>query len=195
MTTRIALLVLICLLIAGCSSPKTRYYTLQAPAAPAVPGAVADASQSGVLVGPVTLPDAVDRNQFVLRTGDNTVDISDANRWAEPLKSQIVRVLVANLSQLLGGMRVSAMGTGAANEQDFRVSLDIQSFESTLGGSAAIEARWTISRAKGKPLSGRSVVREPLDGAGYEALAAGHGRALAQISREIAEAIRGAGRP
>lgn len=195
MPNRTAPVLLVCLLLAGCASPKARYYTLQAPSAPAAPGAVADASQPGVVVGPVTLPEAVDRSQFVLRTGENTVDISDANRWAEPLKSQIARVLVANLAQLLGAMRVSAMVAGAANDRDFRVSLDIQSFECSLGNSAAIEARWIVSRAGGKPLSGRSVVREPLDGGGYEALAAGHGRALAQISREIAEAIRGAGRP
>lgn len=193
MLFRVFTTALIGLLLAGCgASAKPRYYTLQAPSA-AVASSVADSAQPAVLVGPVNLPEAVDRSQFVLRTGENTVDISDGHRWAEPLKSQIARVLVAQLSQQLGERRVAALGAGAVGEQDFRVALDIQSFESSLSEGAAIDSRWTLSRAKGKALNGRSVVREPLDGEGYSALAAAHGRALARISRDIAAALRGAG--
>lgn len=180
------------LLLAGCSSAKPRYYTLQAPS-PAASSGVADSAQPAVLVGPVNLPEAVDRSQFVLRTGANTVDISDAHRWAEPLKSQIARVLIAQLSQQLGERRVAALGMSAVGEQDLRVMLDIQSFESSLTDGAAIEVRWTLSRAKGKAVNGRSVAREALDGEGYQALAAAHGRALARISRDIAAAVRQAG--
>lgn len=180
------------LLLAGCSSAKPRYYTLQAPS-PAASSSLVDSAQPAVLVGPVNLPEAVDRSQFVLRTGDNTVDISDAHRWAEPLKSQIARVLIAQLSQQLGDRRVAALGMSAIGEQDWRVMLDIQSFESSLSDGAAIEARWTLSRAKGKAVNGRSVAREALDGEGHQALAAAHGRALARISRDIAAAVRQAG--
>ncbi|WP_173586095.1 PqiC family protein, partial [Methylogaea oryzae] len=98
MTTRTFRVLIACLALAGCgSSPKPRYYTLQMP--PASAGQPSDKAQAGVVVGPVNLPEAVDRVQLVLRSGDNTVDISDAHRWAEPLKSQVARVLAANLAR------------------------------------------------------------------------------------------------
>lgn len=196
MSSRIAIILCICLVIIGCgSSPKTQFYTLQAPPSPKVRSAVVDSSQSDVVIGPVTLPETVDRTQFVVRTGENTLDISDTNRWAEPLKNGIARVLAANLSQLLGMLRVSAFGAVGLSEHDIRVTVDILSFESTLGKTATIEALWIISRSKGsKPLRGRSLIHETLQGNDYAAVAAGHGRALTQISREIAAAIRGMGR-
>lgn len=192
---KIAATLLTCLSLAGCgSSPKAQYYTLQAPPSPAAQSTIIDAAQPEILIGPISLPEAVDRSQWVLRTGDNTLDISDTQRWAEPLKTGIARVLAANLVQLLGTPKVTLFGAGVAADAAVRINIDIAAFESAPGDSATIEALWTIKAAgNGKPLSGRSIVREALPDAGYQAVAAGHGRALAQISREIAAALRQAG--
>jgi hypothetical protein len=40
------------------------------------------------------------------------------------------------------------------------------------------------------PVSGRTTLREPVQGEGYDALAAAHSRALAGLSQDIAAAIR-----
>ena len=54
-----------------------------------------------------------------------------------------------------------------------------------------IDALWTVRRnSGGEPKAGRSVVREPIGGDGYDGLVAAYSRALAALSREIAEAIR-----
>jgi hypothetical protein len=42
------------------------------------------------------------------------------------------------------------------------------------------------------PVSGRTTLREPVQGEGYDALAAAHSRAIAGLSRDIAAAIRSA---
>jgi len=56
-----------------------------------------------------------------------------------------------------------------------------------------IDALWTVRRASGgEPRTGRSVVHEPTGGDGYDALVAAHGRALATVSRDVAESIRAA---
>jgi hypothetical protein len=73
------------------------------------------------------------------------------------------------------------------------VAVDIQRFESAPGDAATVEAQWTVSAAKdkgGAPRSGRSLAREPVRSKDYDALVAAHGRALASISRDIAEAVR-----
>ncbi len=179
-------------LLAGCaSSPPVQFYTLSAEA-PA--SSVATAGKDlRIDVGPVSLPEMVDRPQFVIRSGQNRVTMVDEHRWAESLASDVPRVLAENLSRLLTTDHVWAYPQHAAGAVDYRVLVDIQRFESTPGQRAVIEALWTVQRPSqdgGPSKTGRSSLQQPVAGQGYEALAAAHSRALAEISREIAEVIR-----
>ena len=57
--------------------------------------------------------------------------------------------------------------------------------------TVTIDALWTIRPPSGgEPKRGRSAAREQSGGDGYDALVAAYGRALATVSRDIAEAIR-----
>jgi uncharacterized lipoprotein YmbA len=142
-------------------------------------------------VGPITLPEVVDRPQFVLRAGPNEVTIVELHRWAGPLKSEISRSIAENLAADLNVKRVAAYPQSAGDNADYRVLVDIQRFDSTLGESATIDALWTVKRASDGTLrTGRSTARESGSGGTYDAVAAAHSRALATISREIGEAIR-----
>ncbi len=186
----IATFVLVVSMLAGCaSSPPTRFYMLSAPEQPAAKLAYS------VAVGPVTVPEIVDRPQFVLRSAANEVTITEQTRWAGSLQNEIPRVIAANLAQSLGDTQVWVYSKGAGSEADYRVTVDIQRFESAPGDAATVEALWAVSPGTGKSgasRSGRSVVREPTQGTEYDALVAAHSRALARISRDIAEAIRAA---
>ncbi len=76
-------------------------------------------------------------------------------------------------------------------EADYRVAIEVQSFDSAPGSAATLNAVWIVRRTKdGKSVTGRTTVSEPTAAAGYEALAAAHSRALAQMSQAIADAIR-----
>ena len=153
---------------------------LLALAAPAAAAAIS------IAVGPVSIPELVDRPQLVVRVSANQVAITEQARWAEPLRSAIARVVAANLAAALSA-RVVAQRTG---EPDFRVLIDVQRFESAPGDAALIDAVWTVVPQKGARASGRSVARERVAGKDYDALVAAHGAALAAVSREIAAAIR-----
>jgi uncharacterized protein len=145
-----------------------------------------------VSVGPITLPELVDRPQLVVRVADNRVDILEMQRWAEPLKSEIPRVIAEDLGRLLGTDRVASYQQHAAAHADCRVLLDIQRFEAVSGEAVSVEARWSLHRGAGvAPLTGRSVVREPTKGDGYDALIAAYGRALLAVSVDLARAIGG----
>jgi uncharacterized protein len=190
--TRCAALLLMAAVAAGCASSKSQFYTLSAKgaAAPATAGVGAGAAPAAaaysVAVGPVSVPEIVDRPQFVVRLAANQVELAEQARWAEPLKSAIPRVIAANLAEILGDARISASSAGA----DYRVLVDIQRFESAPGDGVTIEALWSVRPAKGvAPRSGRSLVREAAAGREYDALAAAHSAALAALSRDIAEAI------
>jgi len=192
--TGIAGLSLIAAVLVGCgSSPPTHYYTLTA-VAPAPGGSPERGSaEYSVSVGPVTLPEIVDRPQLVVRVGANQVALVDQHRWAEPLKSEIPRVIAENLSQLLGAQQVVTYSQNLVRDAEFRVLVDIKRFDSTVGQTVTIDALWTVRRASGgEPATGRSLAQEPIGGDGYDAIVAAHGRALATVSRDVAESIRAA---
>jgi uncharacterized protein len=72
----------------------------------------------------------------------------------------------------------------------YRVSVNVQRFESWPGSRALIDAVWSVRAVRTQAvLTCRSVVSEPVSG-GYDALAQGHRRAVQQISTEIAAAVR-----
>lgn len=175
--------------LAGCASnaPEERFYTLSAVAMADAPLARAAYSVS---VGPVSVPEAVDRPQLVLRRAPNRVEILEQARWAAPLPSGIAQVVAANLTHLLGGARVAAYPQSAVADPDYRVAVDVQRFESAPGAAASLDALWTIRSAKGALVrAGRSTIDEPARGGDTEALVAAHDRALAALSRDIARAL------
>lgn len=181
-------------LLAGCfgaGSPKTNYYTLSGPT---VPAAATPGTALGIFVGPVTVPEAVDRSQLVLRTDANQVELAEFHRWAEPLKQAIPRVIADTLMRELGTQRVMTSRQSGTLDFDYRVALDVQRFDSSLGGGATLEVLWTL-RGKGTapPRTGRSVIREASGSADPAGIAAAHSRALEKAGQEIAAAIRALG--
>ena len=188
MTPRILAAVALAL-VAGCgTTPRESFYMLEAPPAPA-PAALT--STLSIYVGPVVVPEAVDRTPMVIRTSPNQVDVEDFHRWAEPLKTAIPRVLAEDLMRELGTPRVAASRAASLLPTDYRVAIEVQRFESSLAEGATLDALWTITSAKGSPpRTGRTLAHEAVDSPTHAAIAAAHSRALARLARDIATAIR-----
>jgi hypothetical protein len=184
---RPSIVLALCLGLAACASaPKESYYTL-APVAPERQAGSAALSDVGVTVVATGLVEAVDRPQLVVRLSDTRVQILEQQRWAEPLKSAIPRVVAANLARELGSPRITSQSH--LGDTAYRVALDVQRFDST-GDTASIDVAWTIRRVEGSAVtSGRSSVTERSGSGGYEALVAAQSRALGTVSREIAQAL------
>lgn len=178
--------------LGGCAtSPQAAFYTLS-PERPREAVGTGGASLA-VAIELVAVPEMVDRPQLVLRVNDTQVRIDEFARWAEPLKRQIANVIAADLAQLLPDAHVSSYPQWADRMAAYQVSLDVQGFDSAPGDAAAVSVLWLVRPPRqGTPVSGRSVVREPAGGPGYDALVAAHSRALAAVSRDIAAAIRAA---
>ena len=184
----LAWLMLVGLAAACGTAPKENFYTLGAAPTPAAP-ATANAGMS-VFVGPVTIPEDVDRAPLVLRTGPNQVEILDLHRWAEPLKSAIPRVLAEALMAELGTAKVFAARQGATQPVDYRIAVEVRRFESSRETGASIDAIWTVTRAKGGSRSGRSVLGEPAPSRDLQGVAAAHSRLLGRLAGEIAGGVR-----
>ena len=182
-------IVLTLTLAGGCgSSPKASFYTLSPQRAQAQ---VDTGTPVAITIGVVTVPDIVDRPQLVLRVDANQVALAEFDRWADPLKSQIRRVIAADLALQFPGALVSGYPQNVDPASNYLVSIDVQSFESAPGDAASITVLWSVRPPKlGAPMNGRTVVHEPTGGAGDDALVAAHSRALAAVSRDIATALR-----
>ena len=180
------------MLLAACgSTPKDRFYTL-APASAVAPAATAGAlTRYGVAIGPVRVPEALDRTQMVVREGPNRVEILDQHRWAGSLRSEIARALAANVGAQLPDAQVSVHDAQAGRNAAYRVAVDIERFDATVDDSVAVQALWTIRQEGGRELgSGRFAATEPTGPGGYDAIAAAYAKALAAMSGQVAQAVR-----
>jgi len=175
------------LVLGGCAtSPAARYYTL----APLQPPAVKAASVPTftVAVGPVIMPDLLQRPQIATRTNDQQISFPDFHRWAGALADETKRVLVVNLNGLLAGRRATVTTDDMAIDPDFRVIVNINRFDGLPGGSVWLNAVWSIKDQKGTRAIAvnQSVIEERVNGPEYPDLVSAHSRAIGQLSRAIA---------
>ncbi|SOE95090.1 hypothetical protein SAMN05414139_07938 [Burkholderia sp. D7] len=186
----LSLSVIVLSVLSGCAtSPESKFYTLSAvPVVEQSP----KVAQVAIAIDPVTVPELIDRSQIVTKVDANRVSIDEFARWAEPLKSQIPRVLAADLEQFIPGAIVSSYPQ-RVDDNAYRVSVDVQGFDASTSGAATLAVIWSVRPPnRGERVSGRSVVHEAADGPGYDALVKAHSRALASVASDIAVAMRSA---
>jgi uncharacterized lipoprotein YmbA len=184
---RVIAIALLALVVGGCgASAPAKFYTFQSNA---TPDGLPPASY-GIVIAQVAVPAVVDRPQFVVQVAPNRVEIDEFNRWAAPLGETIADAVATDLGARLGTPNV-ATAMRASFDPTYRVTIDVQRFDSIAGEAAVVEAVWAVTTvASGRTLSGKTIARETLQGDGFDALAAAHSRALAQLTRDIAAAIR-----
>jgi len=184
----IAALAAVLLLTGGCtSSPATSLYLLTAVPEPA-PATRFDAP---VGVGPVLLPDYLDRLQVVTRTPSGELAVSDTQRWAEPLQDGLIRVLDENLSALLGTERIVRFPWPRSLAPEFQVALEVLRFESGPDAMLRLDARWWLRGGSGDViLQPRTSRIEVPTGAGVDGRVHAHDEAVARLSREIAAGLQ-----
>jgi len=175
-------------LLGGCKSPPTNFYTLS-PDAPLA--SIGDSRPIVAVIGPVTIPDLIDRPQIVTRVGDNGIAVNEFDRWAQPLKDDIGRVIAANLGTLLNSQQISVFDATHDSPSVWHVRIDVMRFDSVPGRDVVVDVLWAVRPpGKGRVVTGRSVAREAVSGPGFDPIVAAHDRALASVSRDIAAAMQ-----
>lgn len=189
-------LALLMIALAGCATPaKPRYYTLSGDIAPAS-NTASISPEFRVAIGPVTLPEALDRPQIVLRIAPNRYAISDSDLWSESLKREIPRVLAQDAGQRLRAAQVAAYFQYGGQDADYRVLIDVRSFDAVPGVSATLDAAWSVrGRAGARLHEARSVLVERVNAAGIAALVSAQAKTLSALAREIAAAVNALARP
>jgi hypothetical protein len=188
-----AALLAVMLVQSGCgTTPPTKFFVLS-PAA-TLPAPAPDGARVLRLgVGPVDLPEYLDRPQIVTRTANSELRLADDRRWAEPLRDNFTRVLSDNLSTALGTTEVHTFPWWPSQPIDYQIIVKVLRFEGDTSGNVTLVARWTIRGGPERKILfwQQSVVSVPISSPNnYDSLVAASSAALAQLSGEIAAAIK-----
>ena len=195
----VALIAILVILLAcapfgtGTSVP-TQFYVLNSlfSAEAAAGDAIADLYEVSIGVGPIRLPQHLDRPQIVTRDSQNEIQVAEFSQWGEPLRVNFTRVLAENLSILLATDHVAIFPWLKTTPIDYQLSMEVTRFDGSPGENALLRARWTIFGEDGKKLLFRklSTFSEPTGTDDIQALLAAKSRSVEHLSREIAMAIK-----
>ena len=143
-------------------------------------------------LGPILLPDYLQRQELIRRTGPTEVRPSSVDRWAGTLDSNIKRVMAENLARQIGTDRIWVYPSLEITRTDYTIDITVVRFDLDTQNNALLNARWEVRDNKIKT---RSVSREtrttsaassPDAGAGVEALS----RTLGDLGRDITAVVR-----
>jgi uncharacterized lipoprotein YmbA len=180
--TRYGWIAMSCVLLAGCAgSPPNTYYTLSVESpCPAISQA---AHISSIDTATIRLPGVLDRPQLVVRTGPQTVEIREFDRWAEPLDQMVTRVLVEDMAPCLGSL--------GSEKPKYLLSVAVDEFMADTSGLAHLTGRWwTLQKEEGgsPQLSHSFLLSETVGEARSAASVAAMSALLGKLAGEIAGA-------
>ena len=187
-----------CLSLAGCGSfsPRpdpSRFFTLSSLPQVEESAVKNSASQEGVFlgVGPIKFPGYLDRQEIMVRSAQNRFEVSENDRWAEPLDENFARVLSQNLSALLQTDRIVPYPWPVDRKPSYQIEIDVLRFEANSAREAQLFARWMISEGGDKKtiLVRESRVLRQAKEKSTEGSVAALSEALGDLSREIADAV------
>ncbi|MBK1615873.1 hypothetical protein CKO44_20680 [Rubrivivax gelatinosus] len=178
------------LLLAGCAvtpTPERRLYRLDSAApeavAPPPPGA-----EVWALASAVALPEYLQRESIVVAAGDARVQALEGERWAEPLRDAVPRLLRADLERLRGAGSVWTAPLPAGLVAARTLRLEIVELQADAAGSVLCVARWWLEDPAGRvpPRAGSATLKEPAGSAAAEEIVRAHRRVLWRLARLVA---------
>jgi uncharacterized lipoprotein YmbA len=140
-------------------------------------------------LGPVKFPAYLARPEIVTRSSPNKVDLSEVERWAEPLDKNFVSVLSQNLT-ILAGAQLTTFPWSRPTNLNYQIALDITRFDTDSRGTAKIIGLWEIKDPNSGDLlnSGETNLTDAAQSG--ETHAATLSRAVGDLSVQLADAIR-----
>ena len=193
------LLSLLLFLLGGCArTASTRFYTLgPLPAGEPASIRIQTIADLAVGIGPVNLPDYLDRPQIVIRTSPHELHLAEFDKWAGSLKNAVPRVIAENLSTLLRSDQIYIFPWENALPIHYQVIVHINRFDARMGSHADLEAQWTVFVNDGRtPIATRRThIRKPMKATGYAEVVHAESQALLDLSRDIAQTLVGLQKP
>ncbi|MEM1156536.1 MAG: PqiC family protein [Pseudomonadota bacterium] len=191
MTYRLILLLMsatVALNLSACgSSPPSHYYRLTAASS-----TIGSQQQPEIGVGPVEIPQFLQRDAIVYSTGGNQLEIAGTELWAEPLADGAERVLGLNLASLLNTQNVTFFPWNIRNPPDIGIKVRILNLDAD-PAAAVLSAEWLVYHPEDGAVIERqiSTLTHSLSGSALSAsvLPEAYSALLFALAEKIADAI------
>ena len=187
-------LLVCCLLTVGLSgcggkAPQISYYSLQAPQ-----DAPASTHQSGpmvLLIGPISLPDILKKQQIVTGNAGERYLLSENHRWSGKLDHDFARAIGEYLANRLGTEQIALYPLQQPLSPTHQVVCDVLTMDGTIGQDARLVVRWSLldTTTKAVRMTRRSSCRaQPADNS-YDGWVAAQRSNIRCLGEEIAAGL------
>lgn len=189
---KIVILALFVVLSSGCfsvpESPSPRFYMLQSASADKVTQKYDIADDTIIVIGPVKIPEYLNRPQIVTQDDKGMLSFSQFDRWGESLDAGIARAIIQNLHIMLPAASVEMFPCNFAIPLKYQVIVDIIQLNSRLDKNLSMTAQWSIidSRSDKMLFIKRSEYAQPVEPGNYAGLVNALSAVCASLSNDIA---------
>ncbi|MFA5008521.1 MAG: PqiC family protein [Candidatus Omnitrophota bacterium] len=133
--------------VSGCvsvpNSPNPRFYSLHAQDKEKIKKF--DTKVNTIIgVGPVRIPEYLNRPQIIVKKKDKTIVFDEFNRWAESLDFSLERMLNENLVLMLPGTSFQIFPWDFAIAVKYQVVIDIVELENNFNDNLFLAVQWSI---------------------------------------------------
>lgn len=183
---KVILCCLVVLMTACASSKPTKFYSLTP-----VKDSNAEINNNRKLnigIDYISVPGYLERPQIVTIKNENELNLSEFDRWAEPIANSMQRIVATNMS---ASMKNTMIRPASSNRRlfDYIVSIEINQFDGKFGDKVTLDAWWTITNKDGKVLANEHSSFEILLGDDYDNLVEKQSVLINKLSIEIAKKI------
>ena len=184
-----ALILGICpVLLASCAAQvPTRYYDLTSQTS-----ASENVISAGVTlgIGPVTLPQLLDRPGIVTRHHGTGVNVASYHVWAGELESAFTRVLADSIAMRLQHETIWSSPWDNRFRPQYQLRLFVDRFSGELNGSVALNLTWTLLGDYGQKVISTHRYRAAAEsGQGYKGYVTALNQLLADFASEVSVAL------
>jgi len=186
------------LVISGCISlpnspisPTPRFYMLSAINQPEVSKKIHITPGVIIGVGPVKIPEYLNRPQMVTKDKQGILKFDEFDRWGESLNLGIARLMREALTVMLPGAKLTLNPWDPSMAVKYQVLVEIVQLDSDLDREMSFVVQWTVIDVQNSKtvIIKRSEFRTAIIPQNYSGLAKTLSTACASLSNEIAQAL------
>ena len=140
------------------------------------------------------LPNYLDRQQLVSRSGGGQLQMNSYHLWAEPLDAAMSRVTAINLGRLKNSLNIQPVESFVTLDYQTLLEIRVSRFEPDSPGNLVLECTWKLQPVSGRVADTRPFLTHvPISPAdtpqNLSGRTAAMNEALARLAREIARAL------
>ena len=187
---KIVYLIIILFLLSSCFSGRSKpsnFYNL----VPIENNNIKIKTKKDLTIGiePILVAKYLDRSEIItIKENETELNISDFNRWAEPLSNSIQRVIINNLSNYMINSTIMPTNT-YKKAYDYTIFVYITKFEGKFNDKVYLESWYFIYDKNGKNIINEKVKFNMELGNNYENLVWQESVLISKLSKKIAEKL------